>query len=122
MIIVENRDRRDWPRRIEPTGGACPFVRRRLWFFAFVAVIAGLTGTTVGPARAETEGKRPAESEQGAPKAADAVDCLLPGQIRPLGRQATYLARGQTIRTTPLHCAQRGGQIVSEGQKEPAQK
>jgi hypothetical protein len=77
---------------------------------------------TVGSVRAETEGKPAPGGDAAAPKATEAVDCLLPGQIRPLGRQATYLARGQTIRTTPLHCAQRGGQIVSEGQKEPAQK
>jgi hypothetical protein len=81
-----------------------------------------LTAFGSGSVRAEAESKPAPESGQAAPKATDAVDCLLPGQIRPLGRQATYLARGQTIRTTPLHCAQRGGQIVSEGRGEPTPK
>lgn len=121
MIDVENRGRWEWPRRGGPTGVSGSFVRRFLRICSLVMLVAALTEMTVGPARAASGGK-PAEDSGAAPKATDAVDCLLPGQIRPLGRQATYLARGQTIRTTPLHCAQRGGQIVSEGKGAPAPK
>jgi hypothetical protein len=87
-----------------------------------LSVVAALTGMTAGPALAQSAGKPADGGERAAPKATDAVDCLLPGQIRPLGPTATYVARGQTIRTTPLHCAQRGGQIVSEGGGEPTPK
>lgn len=41
------------------------------------------------------------------------VDCLLPGQIRKLGRQATYLSARRPIRTTQADCEIRGGEFVS---------
>jgi hypothetical protein len=122
MIDVDDRGRREGPRRVEPTGVSGSFVRRRPWVLPLVMAVAVLTGMTTGTVRAETEGKPAPRGEPATAKATDAIDCQLPGQIRPLGRQATYVARGQTIRTTSLHCAQRGGQIVSEGQDEPAQK
>jgi hypothetical protein len=41
------------------------------------------------------------------------VDCLLPGQIRSLGMQATYLSARRPIRTTQADCQIRGGEYVS---------
>src|SRR5688572_17676529 len=41
------------------------------------------------------------------------VDCLLPGQIRKLGRQATYLSARRPVRTTQADCEIRGGEFVS---------
>lgn len=41
------------------------------------------------------------------------VDCLLPGQIRKLGRQATYLSARRPVRTTQADCEIRGGEYVS---------
>lgn len=41
------------------------------------------------------------------------VRCQLPGQVRRMG-STTFLARGQIVRTSALHCAQRGGQVVGD--------
>lgn len=41
------------------------------------------------------------------------VDCLLPGQVRSLGRQATYLTARRPVRTTQSDCQIRGGEYVS---------
>ncbi|MEO8161823.1 MAG: caspase family protein, partial [Arenimonas sp.] len=41
------------------------------------------------------------------------VDCLLPGQIRSLGRQATFMSARRPIRTTQSDCQIRGGEFVS---------
>ncbi|MEO7251032.1 MAG: caspase family protein [Arenimonas sp.] len=41
------------------------------------------------------------------------VDCLLPGQIRSLGRQATFMSARRPIRTTQADCQIRGGEFVS---------
>jgi uncharacterized caspase-like protein len=41
------------------------------------------------------------------------VDCLLPGQIRSLGRQATFMSARRPIRTTQSDCQIRGGEYVS---------
>ncbi len=38
------------------------------------------------------------------------IDCLLPGQIRQLGRHATYITKRQYIKTTRETCADRGGE------------
>jgi len=41
------------------------------------------------------------------------VDCLLPGQIRKLGRQMTYLTPRRPIKTTAKDCEIRGGEYVA---------
>ena len=41
------------------------------------------------------------------------VDCLLPGQVRSLGRQATFMSARRPIRTTQADCQIRGGEYVS---------
>jgi len=41
------------------------------------------------------------------------VDCLLPGQIRSLGRQANYLTARRPIKTSAVDCEIRGGEYVA---------
>ena len=41
------------------------------------------------------------------------VDCLLPGQVRKLGGQMTYLAPGRPIKTVAVDCEIRGGEYVA---------
>lgn len=41
------------------------------------------------------------------------VDCLLPGQIRQLGAQVTYITERRPVRTTKEDCAIRGGEYVA---------
>ena len=41
------------------------------------------------------------------------VDCLLPGQVRKLGGDATYLTARRPIKTSSLDCEIRGGEYVS---------
>lgn len=41
------------------------------------------------------------------------VDCLLPGQLRKLGRQATFMSARRPIRTTQADCEIRGGEYVA---------
>jgi predicted nucleic acid-binding Zn-ribbon protein len=41
------------------------------------------------------------------------VDCLLPGQIRRLGSQATFMSARRPIRTTQAYCQIRGGEYTS---------
>jgi TPR repeat protein len=81
---------------------ACPLVTR----FSVLAsgfVLAVLAGWPVAPAQAAV---RNAEDLL-------IVDCLLPGQIRRLGRQATFLSARRPVRTTQADCQIRGGEYVS---------
>lgn len=41
------------------------------------------------------------------------VDCLLPGQIRQLGRQASFMSARRPIRSTQADCQIRGGEYVA---------
>jgi len=41
------------------------------------------------------------------------VDCLLPGQVRKLGGQMTYLSPRRAVKTTAVDCEVRGGEYVS---------
>lgn len=43
------------------------------------------------------------------------VECRLPPQIRTLGREATYLAGGRTIRASVAECKVRGGTYLGQG-------
>jgi TPR repeat protein len=43
----------------------------------------------------------------------DVVNCLLPGQIRQLGTQVTYVTERRPVRTTAEDCAIRGGEYVA---------
>ena len=81
---------------------ACP-VLSRFSVFAFGFALVLLAGWPVAPAQAAV---RNAEDLM-------IVDCLLPGQIRKLGRQATYLSARRPVRTTQADCEIRGGEYVS---------
>ncbi|WP_426993016.1 hypothetical protein [Methylomonas sp. CM2] len=41
------------------------------------------------------------------------VDCLLPGQVRKLGAEMTYLSARRPVRTTAADCEVRGGEYVA---------
>jgi len=41
------------------------------------------------------------------------VDCLLPGQVRKLGRQASFMSARRPVRTTQADCEIRGGEYVA---------
>jgi TPR repeat protein len=41
------------------------------------------------------------------------VDCLLPGQVRKLGRQTSFMSARRPMRTTQADCEIRGGEFVS---------
>lgn len=81
---------------------ACP-VRQRLAVVASLFCLVVASGFPAPPARAAV---RNAEDLM-------IVDCLLPGQIRKLGRQATYLSARRPIRTTQADCEIRGGEYVA---------
>ena len=42
------------------------------------------------------------------------VDCLLPGQIRRLGAQVTFMSARRPVRTTQADCQIRGGEYVAQ--------
>ena len=49
----------------------------------------------------------------GGPATYEVVDCLLPGQIRQLGTQMTYVTERRSVRTTKEDCTIRGGEYVA---------
>ncbi len=49
----------------------------------------------------------------GGTDAYDIVECLLPGQIRQLGTQVTYVTERRPVRTTKEDCSIRGGEYVA---------
>ena len=49
------------------------------------------------------------------------VDCLLPGQVRQLGSQLTYVAARRAIKTTAGDCEIRGGEYVAHDRASAAQ-
>lgn len=74
--------------------------------FVLAAIVAWL-GAATAPV-AEARGQRVATAED-----LMIVDCLLPGQVRRLGAQASFMAARRPIRTTQADCAIRGGEFVA---------
>ena len=86
-------------------GGAARSPKAQLALSALMAGLVALAGLapSIAPAK---------------PKARNAedlmvVDCLLPGQIRKLGSQASFLSARRPIRTTQADCEIRGGEYVA---------
>ena len=73
-----------------------------IFFSAFVVTVAG---SLPAPVVAKASSRNPEDLL--------IVDCLLPGQIRKLGRQATFMSARRPIRTTQADCEIRGGEYVS---------
>ena len=84
------------------TSKACP-LPSRLSVLAATAILVVGSGVPVQAPRAAV---RNAEDLL-------IVDCLLPGQIRSLGRMATFMSARRPIRTTQADCQIRGGEYVS---------
>lgn len=58
----------------------------------------------------------PAPTEAARPRVAEdlyIVDCLLPGQVRRLGQQASFMSARRPVRTTQADCEIRGGEFVA---------
>lgn len=76
--------------------------------------IVGLTALGCAPAPPAPKLAEPRQTPPG--QAADAflvVDCLLPGQIRRLGNQITYVGARRAEKTTARDCEIRGGEYVA---------
>ena len=81
----------------------CPVFLR---FTVLVAAIGLTVGSGVSVPVAHAQTVRNAEDLM-------IVDCLLPGQIRRLGSQVTFMSARRPIRTTQADCQIRGGEFVS---------
>ena len=83
---------------------AHPTGPRRPWIGALgVAIAVALTGLPVDAPQAAIRN----------PEDVMIVDCLLPGQVRKLGRVSTYMSARRPIRTSQADCEIRGGEFVS---------
>ena len=71
----------------------------------FAASLVLLGGLLPPPSEAKTGPRNPEDLL--------IVDCLLPGQVRKLGRQATFMSARRPIRTTQADCEIRGGEYAS---------
>lgn len=83
---------------------ACPLPSRFLVCF-LSALLVGLAGSVPEAAWAKAGSRNPEDLL--------IVDCLLPGQIRKMGRQATFMGARRPMRTTQADCEIRGGEYVS---------
>lgn len=85
------------------------------WVRRIVAPALGLALSLSACATDHTVTPAPRELSSKPAKAEDllVVDCLLPGQIRQLGTQMTYLAPRRPVKTSAQDCEIRGGEYVS---------
>ncbi|MDF0673345.1 MAG: caspase family protein [Nitrospira sp.] len=83
-------------------------------FFIAVTLMVVLSACTSDPPSVDTvKAVTGAINAPGGPETYEVVDCLLPGQIRQLGTQVTYVTERRPVRTTTEDCAIRGGEYVA---------
>lgn len=88
---------------------------QRLWVLG-LTILTGLTACQSQEIRQSAViPNAPAESQSRLQKQDDLliVDCLLPGKVKQLGRQFTYLSARQAIKTSALDCGIRGGEYTA---------
>ncbi|GAB4284392.1 MAG: hypothetical protein Kow0092_38840 [Deferrisomatales bacterium] len=73
---------------------------------ALAGLLGGCATPGVAPSGAPSAGARTADDLM-------IVDCLLPGQVRKIGRSLVYLTPQRPIRTTAADCEIRGGEYVA---------
>lgn len=83
--------------RIDPVRAACAAI-------GFMLVVIAAMAAPTESVRAATVA---------VPEDLLVVDCLLPGQMRRLGGQASFLSARRPVRTTQADCAIRGGEYVA---------
>src|SRR3989304_7500856 len=96
----------------DPKAPPLPKARRRDSFTAAaLATLLAAGGVAGGDAGREAA----TQLQQSPGKAEDflVVDCLLPGQIRRLGAQVTFLTARRAIKTSTRDCEIRGGEYVA---------
>jgi TPR repeat protein len=79
------------------------FAARVAGAVAALCLLAGIAAPA--PARATLQTRNPEDML--------IVDCLLPGQMRKLGKSATFMGARRPVRTTQADCEVRGGEYVS---------
>src|SRR5437867_8539960 len=80
-----------------------------------VGLVASLAGCSSGALTAEDSGRPPAARSASPVRAEQlyVIDCLLPAQIRKLGRAMTYLGSRRAVKTSAVECEIRGGEYVA---------
>lgn len=89
------------------------FTPAKTGHFFLVAILTALIGCQSGSvsdlhSTKAAEGYSPQDTDK-----LFIVDCLLPGQIRKLGRQMNYLTARRPVKTTAADCEIRGGEYVA---------
>ncbi len=85
------------------------FTPRRLAMAVAGALLTAALG--LSPPVLRAYGQEPAVQQD--PKRLMIVDCLLPGQVRKLGGQMTYLSQRRAVRATAVDCEIRGGEYIA---------
>src|SRR5262245_61547116 len=108
----------DW-QRARRSSRRSPLVRRGLCLVTVATFAFGCAPTpppaqpATTPASAAPKAAAPARPDATRPDAFLVVDCLLPGQIRRLGDQVTFVTARRAQKTTARDCEIRGGEYVS---------
>ena len=87
----------------------------RMVVLLMASVLAAVGGCTTPLPSVPAANQAPAASSSAAPGSAEAlfvVDCLLPGQVRKLGKM-TFLTARRPIKTSAQDCEMRGGAYVA---------
>ena len=100
--------RRIVDRGLDSRVNATPF-GRKAWPGRWLGGIAACALVVIGG----WPGAQPVRASVRNPEDLMIVDCLLPGQVRKLGRQAQFMSARRPIRTTQADCEIRGGEYVA---------
>jgi hypothetical protein len=97
-----------WKRAYYDNHSIVPIKSGHFFLVATLTAIIGCQPSPVSDLNRAAEGYSPQDTDK-----LFIVDCLLPGQIRKLGSQMTYLSARRPIKTSAADCEIRGGEYVA---------
>jgi TPR repeat protein len=97
-----------WKRACYDNHSIVPIKSGHFFLVAILTALIGCQSSSVSDLNRAAEGYSPQDTDK-----LFIVDCLLPGQIRKLGSQMTYLSARRPIKTSAADCEIRGGEYIA---------
>ena len=83
-------------------------------------LIIGIVLSTLGGYGSTATAANDDSSDRGQATQQELVDCVLPGQIKKLGHDMTYLTPKRQIKITAKDCKKRGGEYSTDSTAAPS--
>lgn len=87
-----------------------------------LTLIFGIALTTLGGYGATVRAANDDSSDRGQDAQQELVDCVLPGQVKKMGGDMSYMTPKRQVKATAKECEKRGGKVSTGSTQAPSGK